>query len=113
MLQVPSQIQLEAFGRHVVSYAMGAITVLAFTHIVSPDQAQSATTAITQISQGVALIISGGGTLVAFASALWATISASLRSQIASVQASPKAQVTVSDPKLAAGIPGVQVGPVN
>ena len=42
-----------------------------------------------------------------------ATVTASLKSQIASVQASPKAQVTVSDPKLAAGIPGVQVGPVT
>ena len=112
-MQTPSQAQIQAFGRNAVSYAMGAITVLAATHIASPDQAQTATNAITQISQGVALIISGGGTLVAFGSAMWATISASLKSQIASVQASPKAQVTVSDPKLAAGIPGVQVGPVT
>lgn len=37
--------------------------------------------------------------------------SASPKSQIASVQALPAAQVTVSDPKLAEGIPGVQVTP--
>ena len=112
-MQVPTSAQLEAIGRHVVSYAMGVVTALAATHIASPDQAQSATTAITQISQGVALIISGGTTLVAFASAIWAAISAGIKSQIASVQAHPNAQVTVSDPKLAVGIPGVKVGPVN
>lgn len=35
--------------------------------------------------------------------------SASPKSQIASVQALPDAQVTVTDPKLAEGIPGVKV----
>ena len=35
--------------------------------------------------------------------------SASTKSQIASVQALPDAQVTVTDPKLAEGIPGVKV----
>ena len=112
-MQLPTYAQLEAFGRHVVSYSAGVITALALTHIASPDQAQSATTAITQISQGVASIITGATSLIAFGTAIWATVTASLKSQIASVQASPKAQVTVSDPKLAAGIPGVQVGPVT
>lgn len=109
----PSAAQLEAVGRHVVTYAMGFVSALAVTHIASPDQAQSATNAITQISQGVALIISGGTTLVAFGSAMWASVTASLKSQIASVQASPNAQVTVSKPELATGIPGVKIGPVT
>ena len=112
-MQTPSSAQLQAFGRHVVSYAMGVVTALAATHIASPDQAQSATTAITQISQGVASIITGVSTLIAFGSAIWATVSASLKSQIASVQASPNAQVTVDKPQLAAGIPGVKVGSVT
>ena len=112
-MNTPSQAQFVAFGRHVVSYGMGVVSALAVTHIASSDQAQSATNAITQISQGIALIVSGGSTLVAFASAIWATVSASLKSQIASVQAAPQAQVTVNDPQLAAGIPGVKVGPVT
>jgi hypothetical protein len=101
--------QVTAFGRHVVSYGMGAVSALAVTHIASPDQAQSASNAITQISTGVASIVTGVTTLVAFTSAIWAVVSASLRSQIASVQAAPQAQVTVTDPQLAAGIPGVKV----
>ncbi len=105
----PSAAQTTAFGRHVVSYAMGIVTALAATHIASPDQAQNATTAITQISEGVAAIVTAVTTLIAFASAVWASISASLRSQIASVQAAPEAQVIVTDPKLAVGIPGVQI----
>ena len=37
--------------------------------------------------------------------------SASPKKQIAAVQALPEAQVTVTDPKLAEGIPGVEVKP--
>ena len=108
-MNFPSLGQFTAFGRHIVSYGMGFVSALAVTHIASPDQAQSATNAISQISEGVGLIVSGGTTLIAFASAVWATVNAGLRSQIASVQSHPDAQVTVSDPKLAAGIPGVKV----
>lgn len=108
-MQMPSETQMVAFGRHIVSFSMGAVSVLALTHIASTDQAQSATNAITQISQGVGLIVSGGSTLIAIGSAVWATVSASIKSQIAAVQSHPEAQVTVTDPKLAAGIPGVQV----
>jgi high-affinity nickel permease len=103
----PAQIQ--AFGRHVVSYSMGVVTALAATHIASPDQAQSATNAITQISEGIGLIVSGGATLISFASAMWSVASAGIKSQIASVQSHPDAQVTVTDPKLAQGIPGVVI----
>lgn len=110
-MNLPTMGQATAFGRHVVSYGMGFVSALAVTHIASQDQAQGATQAITQISQGVALIVSGSGTLIAFASAIWATVTASLKSQIASVQAAPQAQVTVTDPKLAEGIPGVIVKP--
>ena len=111
-MNLPSTAQVAAFGRHVVSYAMGAVTVLAATHVASPDQTQSATDAIKQISEGVAAVISGGSTLIALGSAFWAVITASLKSQIASVQASPQAQVTVSNPQLSAGIPGVKVSGV-
>jgi hypothetical protein len=110
-MKAPSEAQLMAAGRHVVSYSMGAITVLAATHIASPDQATTATNAITQISEGLASIITGASTLIAIGSAVWATVTASLKNQIASVQASPQAQVIVSNPQLAQGIPGVQVQP--
>lgn len=106
-MNLPSSAQLAAFGRHVVSYGMGVVSCLAITHIASPDQAQSASNAIMQISQGVALIVSGVTTLAAFASAIWASGSASLKSQIASVQQAPQAQVLVTDPKLATA--GVKV----
>lgn len=108
-MNTPSTAQVTALGRHVVTYAMGVVTALAATHIATPDQAQSATAAITQISAGVAAIITAATALIAFASAVWAAITASLRSQIAAVQAAPEAQVIVTDPKLAVGIPGVQV----
>lgn len=39
--------------------------------------------------------------------------SASPKNQIASVQALPQAQVVVTDPKLAEGIPGVKVEPLK
>lgn len=107
-----TRVQAQAFARHLVTYAMGIVTALAATHIVTASSAQSATDAVNQISTGLASIITGATTLIAFGSAVWATVSASLKSQIAAVQASPEAQVTVNDPKLATGIPGVKVGPV-
>lgn len=106
---MPSKLQLTAFGRHVVSYGMGAVTVLAVTHSISSDQATNATNAITQISTGLASIVAGVTTLVSLISGLYAASSASLKSQIAAVQAAPQAQVTVTDPKLAEGVPGVKV----
>lgn len=108
-MKLPSELQLAAFGRHVVTYGSGFVSALVVTHMASPDQGQSATTAITQISQGVASVITGVTTLVGIGSAVWATVTASLKSQIAAVQAAPQAQVTVTDPKLAEGIPGVKV----
>ncbi len=108
-MNLPNLAQAAAFGRHVVSYSMGVVTALAATHIASPDQAQSAGDAINQISSGIASIVTGVTTLVAFGSAIWATVSAGIKAQIAAVQAHPSAQVTVTDPKLAAGIPGVKL----
>ena len=108
-MNMPSKLQLTAFGRHVISYSMGAITFLAITHAISSDQAQNATNAITQISTGFASIVAGVTTLVSLISGLWAASSASLKAQIAAVQAAPQAQVTVTDPKLAEGVPGVKV----
>lgn len=99
--------QVTAFGRHVVTYGTGFVSALVVTHIASPEQGTDATNAITQISSGVASIYAGATTLIGLGSALWATVSASLKSQIKSVQAAPDAQVTVTDPKLAT--PGVKV----
>ena len=112
-MQLPTFGQITAFGGHVVTFGAGVVSALAVTHIATPDQAQSATTAITQISQGVALIVSGGSTLIAFASAIWAVVKVSIRSQIASVQGHDDLQVTSSNPKRTAGIPGVKIGPVK
>jgi len=110
-MNFPTMQQAASFGRHVVTYGMGFVSALAVTHIASPDQAQSATNAISQISEGVGLIVSGGSTLIAFASAIWATVSAGLKSQIASVQAGRTTQVLTSDPKLVAAAPGVKLVP--
>src|SRR6185312_1268783 len=111
-MQFPSYGQITAFGRHVVSFSMGGIAFLTIAHIVTAGQAGDATNAINQISSGVASIIAGVTTLVSIGSGVWAAVSASLKSQVAAVQASPVVQVITSDPKLAAAVPGVKVGQV-
>lgn len=84
-MNLPTGLQVNAVGRHVISYAMGAVTVLGVLHVVSGDDATTLANSINQISQGVALIATGLGPIIAIGSALWASYTASAKSQIAAV----------------------------
>jgi len=102
----PTQAQVYSFGRHVLTYAMGGISVFTAMHIGSDAQLADAKTAITQISTGVGSIITGGTTLVALASAFYAAWSASPFAQLLSVSKNPEVkQVVVNDPVLAQKLP--------
>lgn len=86
-MDLPSQSQLLAVGRHVVSYAMGGVTVLGVMHMISGGDVTTLTNSINQISQGVALIAAGLGPIIGIASAAWSAYTASAKSQIAAVNA--------------------------
>ena len=92
-MELPSQSQVLAIGRHVVSYAMGGVTVLGVMHIVSASDVATLTTSIDQISQGVALIAAGLGPIIGIISALWSAYTASSKAQIATVKAMPGVEV--------------------
>jgi hypothetical protein len=84
-MNFPSNDQLVAIGRHVVSYAMGGITVLSVTHLVSSDQANQLGQSVNQISQGVALIATGLAPILAIVSSVYASWAQSQKSHIAAV----------------------------
>jgi hypothetical protein len=108
-----SAAQVNAFMRHVYTVlgsVLGTIVILGF---VTQGDATGITNAIHQIGDGVASIAAGVAALVPIVSGIYAARSASLKSQVAAVQASPVAQVITSDPKLAQDVPGVQVGQIN
>jgi hypothetical protein len=84
-MNLPSQSQLLALGRHVVSYTMGGVTVLGVLHVVNGGDVATLTNSINQISQGVALIAAGLGPIIAIASGLWSMYTASPKQQISAV----------------------------
>ena len=84
-MNLPSQAVVAAFGRHVLSYAAGAVTVAAALHVVSPDQANSLSTAITQIVSGVQTAMGGVATVVSVGAGLYAAWTATSRSRIAAI----------------------------
>lgn len=86
---VPTLGMAASFGRHALTYSMGAITMAVAVHAVSPDQGASITKAITDIGSGIASITGGVTTLVAIGSAMYAAYKAAPSSQIKSVAAQP------------------------
>ena len=92
-MELPSQSQVLAAGRHVVSYSMGAVTALAAVHLISSGDATTIANSINQISQGMALIFAGLGPIIALASGWWATYTSSSKVQIATVKAMPGVEV--------------------
>lgn len=100
-MNLPTQSQVVAFGRHVVTYAMGGISMLAAVHVLSPTDATTATGAINQISTGVASIIAGVGTLVAIASGVYAAVTASPLWQIFAVAKNPDVKAVITEPTAA------------
>lgn len=92
-LSLPSARQFASFGRHIVSYAAGAVTVGVGLHFLSPDQGSQVGNAITGIVNGVESIVGGVATLVAVGSGLYATWTASNAGQAAAIGANPATEV--------------------
>lgn len=85
-MDAPTQGQVIAAGRHLLTFVAGGIATAATFHVISPADATSATNAINQISSGFASIIAGVTTLIGIASGLYAAWSASPFSQIFAVK---------------------------
>jgi hypothetical protein len=109
-MQMPNSDQVLAFGRHVVTFSMGAVTAGAALHIINGADQTSATNAITQISSGVASIVAGVSTLVAIASGVWSAFTASPLWQMLSVAKNPAVTKIVA-PSIADEVPSAKVVP--
>lgn len=92
-LSLPSLAQLAAFGRHVATYAAGAVTVGIGLHILTPDQGSQIGSAVTGILNGVASIAGGLASLVAIGSGLYAAWTASGTKQAAAIGADKRTLV--------------------
>lgn len=115
-MTLPSQGQIYAGLRYAGVAASTVITVLGTLGALSPDAAHAIVAQMQTVGKDLHQLIGDSWQLAVLASPIvgvWlAKIgwnSASPKKQIAAVQAIPAAQVTVTDPKLAEGIPGVQV----
>lgn len=86
-MEMPSFSQIAASGRHVLTAVATVTTTLAALHLISADQAGKITDAFSQISTGATALATGIGALVAVGSALYASWTASKKSQIAAVGA--------------------------
>lgn len=92
-MDLPNSSQVSAFGRHVLSYSMGAVSAAAVLHVISAGDATTIGNSISQISTGVAEIAAGLAPIIALVSGWYAAWSASHKSQIASVNAIPGVKV--------------------
>lgn len=84
-MNMPNASQFAAAGRHVLTYSMGAVTMLATVGVFSSDDAATISGSITHISHGVAEIMAAISPLVAIASGFYSVWSASHKSQVAAV----------------------------
>ena len=84
-MNIPTQAQFAAAGRHVLTFSMGATAAVAALHVISSDQASTITTSVTQIGNGVAQIAAGLAPLIALATGAYATWTASRKSQMAAI----------------------------
>lgn len=85
-MNMPTNAQWAAVGRHAVSYAMGAVTVASVIGLVSSTDVQTISTSIGQISKGVAEIAAGLGPIITIVVARWAAYTASHDQQVAAVK---------------------------
>lgn len=101
--------QAAAFGRHVVSFSMGAVTTLAAFHLLTSNDASGATNAISEISSGVSQIVAGVSTLVAVSSGVYAAWTASPLSQLIAAAKNPQVHQIVAAPDVANAVPNSKV----
>ncbi len=106
-LSVPNKGQVISFGRHVVSYSAGAVSAAVMLHVISGDQGQGITGAITQISTGIASIAAGVATLTSIGMGIWAAFKSSPFATLlqASKVLGNQGMIVVKDPALAAALP--------
>lgn len=99
-----------AAARHVVSFAMGAITFAASVKLITPDQANLLTTSISQIAHSLGELSVAAAPLIAMASAWWAARSATQKAQIKAVASNPAVEkVVVKDPAVAYAVTSPKV----
>jgi hypothetical protein len=102
--------QVAAFGRNILSFALGSVSAAAALHVVAPADAASLSGALNQIAAGLSSLVAGVSTLVAIGTGLYAAWTASNKSQISAVAANPAVKsVVVSTPALADSIPSNKV----
>jgi hypothetical protein len=119
MIHAPTQSQIYTALRYAGTAAGTVGTIAALAGVVDQQTSQSIVAAFQDVVKDLTQLLGDSSKLVLLVipvATVWlgkiGYSSASPKSQIASVQAMPAAQVTVNDPKLAEGIPGVKVGPV-
>ena len=105
-MNLPTQNQVLAATRNAASFAAGAIAVFGLSTKLDPQAVVALINSLGTLTNDAITAI---GIVTPIIAAWYASRSASPKSQIASVQALPQAQVTVTDPTLAEGILGVKV----
>lgn len=102
-MNLPNQLQVNAAGRHILSYAMGAVSALAAIHVISAGDAATLTSSFSKISTGVSEIAAGMAPIIALVSTWYAAWAQSHTAHIAAVNAVPGLKVVAEDG------PGVEV----
>ena len=109
-----SQQEINAAIRYAGVILGTGVTLMATIGAISPENSAAIVTNLQTVGDDLQKLLGDSwklGVLIAPAVTLWlakiGVNAGSPKSQIASVQAMPAAQVTVTDPKLAVGIPGV------
>lgn len=116
--QLPTQAQVYA-GLRYAGVTAGTIgSIAALSGVVDQNTAQNIIAAFRAVVTDLTQLLGDSSKLLFLVipiATMWLAkigySSASPKAQIASVQAMDKAQVVVTDPKLAEGIPGVRVDP--
>jgi hypothetical protein len=96
-MALPSQSQVIAVSRHVVSAIGGAAAFAVTLQFLSAGDAQTITAAVTNIATGLTSIIAGLTALTPVIMAAWSAYSASHTQQIASVNAIDGVKVVKED----------------
>jgi len=90
--------QVKSVSHVVIGYAMGAVTAAMAVHVISSDQGNSLSTAISQIASGITSVVGGVMTIVAIGSAIWAGYRASPTQQMKAVEAMPEVDKIAVNP---------------
>ena len=117
-MNLPTQAQVYAALRYIGTSAGTVGSIVVLVGLLPQDQSAALVASFQQVVNDLVQLFGDTWKFVLLAIpvvTVWLAkigySSASPKSQIAAVQALPQAQVTVTDPKLAEGIPGVKVGP--